>query len=57
MNRRQMLALVAAGGLVPTRLWATPQGATDVRLVVLMLRGAYDGLSALVPYEIGRAHV
>lgn len=50
MNRRQMLALMAAGGLVPTRLWATPQGATDVRLVVLMLRGAYDGLSALVPY-------
>lgn len=50
MNRRQVLALMAAGGLVPTRLWATPQGATDVRLVVLMLRGAYDGLSALVPY-------
>lgn len=50
MNRRQLLSLVAAGGLVPTQLWATPQGATDVRLVVLMLRGAYDGLSALVPY-------
>ena len=50
MNRRQLLSLMASGGLVPTQLWATPQGATDVRLVVLMLRGAYDGLSALVPY-------
>ena len=50
MNRRHILSLMAAGGLAPTQLWATPQGATDVRLVVLMLRGAYDGLSALVPY-------
>lgn len=50
MNRRQLLSLMAAGCMAPTRLWATPQGATDVRLVVLMLRGAYDGLSALVPY-------
>ena len=50
MNRRHILSLMAAGGFVPTQLWATPQGATDVRLVVLMLRGAYDGLSALVPY-------
>jgi uncharacterized protein (DUF1501 family) len=50
MNRRHLLSLMAAGGLVPTQLWATPQGATDVRLVVLLLRGAYDGLSALVPY-------
>ncbi len=50
MNRRQLLSLMAAGGLVPMQLWATPQGATDIRLVVLMLRGAYDGLSALVPY-------
>jgi len=50
MNRRQWLSLMAAGAWAPTQLWATPQGATDVRLVVLMLRGAYDGLSALVPY-------
>ena len=50
MNRRQILSLMAAGGLAPTQLWATPQVATDVRLVVLMLRGAYDGLSAVVPY-------
>ena len=50
MNRRQWLSLLAAGSVCPARVWATPQGTTDARLVVLMLRGAYDGLSALVPY-------
>ena len=50
MNRRDLLSLLAAGSFCPARLWATPQGSTDVRLVVIMLRGAYDGLSALIPY-------
>ena len=50
MNRRELLAMLAAGSFCPVRLWATPQTTTDGRLVVLMLRGAYDGLSAVVPY-------
>lgn len=32
------------------RLWAAPAGAAQVRLLVVFLRGASDGLSALVPY-------
>ena len=50
MNRRELLAMLAAGSFCPVRWWATPQTITDGRLVVLMLRGAYDGLSAVVPY-------
>ena len=53
VSRRQWLqsaALLAVGGVWPsTRLWSAP--AAQSRLVVVMLRGAYDGLSALVPYD------
>jgi uncharacterized protein (DUF1501 family) len=54
MTRRLWLSAAAAAGvgaaLYPsTRLWAAPSGGS--RLVVVMLRGAYDGLSALVPYS------
>lgn len=53
MSRRGWLttsaSLLGAGLLSSTRMWAAPSGGT--RLVVVMLRGAYDGLSALVPYS------
>lgn len=53
MNRRQWLAATAAttgaGLFTSSRLWAAPAG--GAKLVVVMLRGAYDGLSALVPYS------
>ena len=60
-SRRQLLALGsglalgALGTLHAPRVWAqaAPQGARRLsqgRLVVVFLRGAYDGLSAFVPY-------
>lgn len=53
VSRRQWLqstASLAVGGVwSSSRLWAAP--AAQSRLVVVMLRGAYDGLSALVPYD------
>lgn len=57
MNRRdfmQMMA-VAAGGLVPLgrQAWAArsqPDSSTQRKLVVIMLRGAVDGLSVVAPY-------
>lgn len=52
MQRRawlQWAALSASTLAVSTRVWATPRPA-PARLVFVMLRGAYDGLSALVPY-------
>jgi uncharacterized protein (DUF1501 family) len=55
-NRRQWLARMAGAGAAAaffpaTRLWAVPASSSGARLVVVMLRGAYDGLSALVPYS------
>jgi uncharacterized protein (DUF1501 family) len=51
--RRQFLSTLLAAG----NAWAAPlawaqekPGAANGRLVVVFLRGAYDGLSALVPY-------
>jgi uncharacterized protein (DUF1501 family) len=53
LNRRQWLQAASLGGalafLPSTRMWAAPPN--GARLVVVMLRGAYDGLSALVPYS------
>ena len=53
LPRRQFLStLLAAGGVwaVPSA-WAQTQGADSTgRLVVVFLRGAYDGLSAFVPH-------
>ena len=53
LPRRQFLStLLAAGGVwaVPSA-WAQTQGAdSNGRLVVVFLRGAYDGLSAFVPH-------
>lgn len=54
LNRRDWLALLAqaglgAGAVSPGALWATP--AAQQRFVLVMLRGAYDGLSAVWPYS------
>lgn len=52
MNRRSMIqtGLVLPWATAPWRLWAAPTSALQPRLLVVFLRGAYDGLSALVPY-------
>ena len=69
-SRRQLLATtgLTLGALQAPNVWAQalPQGTRRQdpgRIIVVLLRGAYDGLSAFVPYsdgayyEIGRAHV
>ena len=53
-SRRTLLqsaGLAATSAMLP-RVWAqrAPAGNAQGRLVVVFLRGAYDGLSALVPY-------
>jgi uncharacterized protein (DUF1501 family) len=53
MHRREFLQL-AAGGLltgVGWRLWAAPSGGSNARFILVFLRGGYDALSALVPYN------
>ena len=52
MDKRSFIkAMLATAGALPgTRLWASPTGGTASRFVLVFLRGAYDGLSALVPY-------
>ena len=53
MHRREFLHL-AAGGLltgVGWRLWAAPSGGSNARFILVFLRGGYDALSALVPYN------
>jgi len=49
VNRRDFMSAGIAGALalVNAKLWAAPGGA---KLLVVMLRGAYDGASLLVPY-------
>lgn len=49
---RTWLAVAAGLALPATRLWAVPtSGGDPTRLLVVLLRGAYDGLSAVVPYS------
>ena len=50
MRRRTFMRAGLAGGiaLLNARLWAAP---ADAKLLVVMLRGAYDGASLLVPYS------
>ena len=53
MQRRQFLNL-ATGALltgVSWRLWAAPSGGSNARFILVFLRGGYDALSALVPYN------
>lgn len=51
MQRRDFMQAGVAGALalLNTRLWAAGLG--DAKLLVVMLRGAYDGASLLVPYS------
>src|SRR5262252_480955 len=50
MDRRNFLRAGVAGALAlrGARLWAA--GPVESRLLVVMLRGAYDGMSLLDPY-------
>ncbi len=56
LSRRQLLGILGAGAALSTapRAWAqaAPAGGkpSQGRMVVVFLRGAYDGLSAFVPY-------
>lgn len=53
MNRRNFLRLAVGSGAaaVSWRLWAAPTGGSNSKFVLVFLRGAYDSLSALVPYD------
>lgn len=44
-------AASAAALCGPWRLWAAPAAAAAPRLLTVFLRGAYDALSVLVPYD------
>jgi uncharacterized protein (DUF1501 family) len=52
MNRRDFVCAGLGAGLALAggRLWAAA-GAGGAKLLVVMLRGAYDGASLLVPYS------
>jgi uncharacterized protein (DUF1501 family) len=51
MNRRAFLQAAAlAAAATPWRVWALP-AASQPRLLVVMLRGAYDATSVVVPYS------
>lgn len=52
LNRRQMLKTLGATALVGTDL-AIARAATDARLVLVVLRGAVDGLALAAPYGDG----
>ena len=49
LNRRHLLSLAAAAAPVLTagRVWAAPQ--TNMRLLVVFLRGAYDAANVVIP--------
>ena len=51
MNRRELIKAFAASAslTVAGRVWAAP--ATDARLLVVFLRGAYDAANVIVPVE------
>ena len=52
MNRRDLLGLAAAPVLLSLsrQAWAASAGGDPKRLVVILLRGAVDGLNVVVPY-------
>jgi uncharacterized protein (DUF1501 family) len=52
LNRRSLIHASLAAALLPLgrRAWATTAEGGPRRLIVIMLRGAVDGLSAVVPY-------
>jgi uncharacterized protein (DUF1501 family) len=51
MNRRDFLALAAAAALPSSPAWAAAAEGGPSRLIVVMLRGAVDGLNVVVPYS------
>jgi uncharacterized protein (DUF1501 family) len=54
MRRREILRATGAGAVLlrlGPHAWAVATHASDKRLVVILLRGAIDGLSVLVPYD------
>jgi uncharacterized protein (DUF1501 family) len=52
MRRRDFLALSTGAALLPlgSSAWAAPVAGAPKRLVVVLLRGAIDGLNVVVPY-------
>jgi uncharacterized protein (DUF1501 family) len=54
MQRRDFLGLAAGAALLPlgASAWAAAAPGASKRLVVVMLRGAVDGLNVVVPYGI-----
>jgi uncharacterized protein (DUF1501 family) len=52
MNRREFLSHLGMGAVAvgATRVWAAPS-AGNTKLLVVMLRGAYDGMSLFVPHS------
>ena len=56
MNRRDLIKAFAAAAplTVAGRVWAAP--ATDARLLVVFLRGAYDAANVVVPVSIDFYH-
>lgn len=53
LNRRQFIktaALLASAGSLPGLSWANSAISGDNKLAVIILRGAMDGLSAVIPY-------
>ncbi|BBP00812.1 hypothetical protein SFSGTM_15200 [Sulfuriferula nivalis] len=52
MNRRQFInqTLAMTGLGLSWKTWAIPNSSSSPRLLVVMLRGAYDGASLLVPH-------
>lgn len=53
MNRRQFLkaaTVLAGAGSLPGLSWANSAGSGNNKLAVIILRGAMDGLSAVIPY-------
>src|SRR5690348_15021221 len=51
MNRRDVLGLSAAAALLPFSTWAAAAEGGPARLIVVMLRGAVDGLNVVIPYR------
>ena len=49
MNRRDFL-LSAAAATLPAAAWAATAAGGSARLIVVMLRGAVDGLNVVIPY-------
>ena len=56
LNRRRALMFLGANAWAMRPAWADAPGSAPGRLVLVFLRGAYDGISALVPHGDPRYH-